>query len=175
VEPAYTQVTSALPIEFLVVRRSSASGPLRPSCGSEGFPRARRPIRDAWGDKSDIETSPRPIPATPFKAMSLYTSPVDQGLGLTRDGCLSGMPLSWLQLGPARANRGGLYAQTLTRSRNWTRKRPVRSEHRSLRAGHEGRSTSLNQFTQQPCATSILTLASTMLRPGAICTVHRSS
>jgi len=149
--------------------------------GRPSLPRARRPIRDAWGDKDDVEAAPRPIPATPFKAMSLYTSPVDQGLGLTRDGCFSGMPLSWLQLGPARANRGGLYAQTLTRSRNWTRKRPVRSEHRSLRAGHEGRSVSLDQFTRLPCATSeasVLTLISSGTchkRGSGRCAIRRNS
>ena len=114
--------------------------------------RSRRPMRDTWGDKSDVEAVPHPIPATPFKAMSLCTSPVDQGLGSTRDGCFSGMPLSWLQLGPARADRGGLYAQTLTRSRNWMRKRPMRGEHRSLRAGHEEGSAWLMVSISHSCS-----------------------
>ena len=99
------------------------------------IPQSRCPVRNTWGEKSDAEAIPRPIPATPFKAMSLCTSPINKGLRSTRDGRFSGMSLSWLQLGPARANRGGLYAQTLSRSRNWTQKRPVRGEHRGLRAG----------------------------------------
>ena len=60
-----------------------------------------------------------------------------EGLGLDDGGDrFSGMSLGWLQPGPARANRRGLYAQTLTRSRGRTLERPVRGEHCSLRAGH---------------------------------------
>ena len=59
-----------------------------------------------------------------------------EGLGLDDGGRFSGMSLGWLQPGPARANRRGLYTQTLSRSRCWTQKRPVRGEHCSLRTGH---------------------------------------
>lgn len=46
-------------------------------------PRARRPIGTLGGIKVTLEASPHPILATPFKAVSLRTSPVDQGLGWT--------------------------------------------------------------------------------------------
>ena len=102
-------------------------------------------VRDTWGDKGvtskrlTLARSPRhlskPCPSVPRLLIRV--------LGSTRDGCFSGISLSWLQLGPARADREGFNAQTLTRSRSWTCERPVRGEHRSLRAGHEERSLPL--------------------------------
>ena len=82
------------------------------------------PVWDTRGDEGENDVGLlSPDPRDTFQGLappSIPRLPVE-GLGLDNGGNrFSGMSLGWLQPGPARANQGGLYAQTLTRSRGRT-------------------------------------------------------